>query len=520
MEYAAGSRWAVAEWRASPQNQEMTVTEPRSTAAHYDVIIVGAGLSGIGAAYRLQEQHPQRSYAILEARVAIGGTWDLFRYPGVRSDSDMYTLGYPFKPWTSAQMIGSGPQIRDYIEETARENGIDQHIQFSTKVERAEWSSDDQRWTLTLSSEGERRQLTTSFLYLCSGYYSYDQPYDAQLPGIEAFGGTVVHPQFWPEDLDYRGKKVIVVGSGATAVTVVPAMADGGAGHVTMLQRTPTYMAVLPSEDPVAKVVGRRLPPKVADKINRAKSIAGNSLLYQLSRRRPHKVRQMLRGVLEKSGVDAQTLDEHFTPSYEPWDQRLCLVPDGDFFKGMERGDVDVVTDVIDTFIPEGIRLRSGRTIEADIIVTATGLALEIAGGIELAVDGEKIDPATRWLYRGLMLSGVPNAAICFGYINASWTLRADLSNKYVCRLLRHMDEHGYGAAMPIAQRDIEPRPMIDLRSGYVSRGAHLLPRAGATGTWQVRTNYLLDKVAMRGADVTKQMQFAPHLRTKAPTPA
>lgn len=482
------------------------------------MVIVGAGLSGVGAAYRLQEQHPERSYTILEARDAIGGTWDLFRYPGVRSDSDMYTLGYPFKPWTSAQMIGSGPEIREYIEQTARENGIDRHIQFGTKVERAEWSSDDQRWTLTVTHQGQQHHITTSFLYLCSGYYSYDRPYDAQLPGIDAFQGTVVHPQFWPEDLDYRGKKVVVVGSGATAVTVVPAMADGGAAHVTMLQRTPTYLTVLPSEDPIARIVGKRLPPKVADKINRAKSIAGNSLLYQMSRRRPQKVRQLLRGILEKSGVDAKTLDEHFTPSYEPWDQRLCLVPDGDFFRGMKEGKVDVVTDLIDTFVPEGIRLRSGRTLEADVVVTATGLALEIAGGIELSVDGERVDPATRWLYRGLMLSGVPNAAICFGYINASWTLRADLSSKYVCRLLTHMDEHGYAVAVPVAQPDIAQRPMIELSSGYVSRSAHLLPRAGATGPWRVRTNYAIDRAAMSTADLTTQMQFTVRRRAKAAT--
>lgn len=496
----------------------MTLTESSSTTAHFDVVIVGAGLSGIGAAYRLQQSHPHRSYSILESRDAIGGTWDLFRYPGVRSDSDMYTLGYPFRPWTSSRMIGSGDDIRQYIVETAHENGIDRHIQFGTKVLAADWSSDDQQWTVSVVQGGEHRHITCSFLYLCAGYYSYDQPYDAQLPGIGRFGGTVVHPQFWPEDLDYQGKKVVVIGSGATAVTVVPAMADGGAAHVTMLQRSPTYMAVLPSDDPIAKALRKRLPAKIADKLNRAKSIVGNSLMYQISRRRPALARKMLRGVLEKSVTDPTVLDEHFTPTYDPWDQRLCLVPDGDLFRAMNDGRVDVATDRIEGFTASGIQLESGRTLDADIVVTATGLELELAGGIRLSVDGEPVDAAQRWLYRGLMLTGVPNAAICFGYINASWTLRADLSSRYVCKLLSYMDKRGFAVATPVAEDGVAPRPMLDLSSGYVTRSADLLPKAGASGPWLVRQNYALDALSMRTADVAKQMQFT--ARTPAQAPA
>ncbi|WP_228389090.1 flavin-containing monooxygenase [Cumulibacter manganitolerans] len=497
----------------------MSMADSASTASEVDVVVVGAGLSGIGAGYRLQQAHPERSYAILEARDAIGGTWDLFRYPGVRSDSDMYTLGYPFKPWTSPQMIGSGDDIREYVAETAREFGIDRHIRFGSKATDAAWSSETQRWTLTVTHGGERREIRCAFLYLCAGYYRYDQPYDAQLPGLDRFAGTVVHPQFWPEGLEYAGKKVVVVGSGATAVTLVPALADSGAAHVSMLQRTPTYMTVLPTEDPLArKLDGSRIPPKIVDKINRAKSIAGNSLIYQLSRRRPETVRKMLRGILEKAVDDPAVLDRHFTPTYQPWDQRLCLVPDGDLFRAMNDGRVDVVTDHIETFLPEGVRLRSGDVLEADIVVTATGLALEVAGGIALSVDGEQVDPAQRWQYRGLMLSGVPNAAVCFGYINASWTLRADLSSRYVCRLLSYLDEHGYGVAMPIAPGDLDARPMLDLRSGYVTRSAHLLPRAGAAAPWRVRQNYALDALHMRRADLAESMQFTAKKRPAAVT--
>lgn len=488
----------------------------------YDVIIVGAGLSGIGAAYRLQESHPHRSYAILEGREAIGGTWDLFRYPGVRSDSDMYTLGYPFRPWTNRKSIADGETIREYVTDTAAENGIDKHIQFQTKVQSAQWSSADERWTLTVTrTDGEQartEELTAAFVFMCSGYYNYEHPYEPVFEGIEDFAGQVVHPQFWPEDLDYAGKKVVVIGSGATAVTVVPAMTDR-AEHVTMLQRTPTYFTVLPEEDPIAKRLRSLLPEKLAYKIIRGKNVALTSAFYQLCRRRPKVAKKLLQSQVTHFLKDAKQTEQHFNPPYQPWDQRLCVVPDADFFRAVRSGKASVVTDHIERFVPKGIKLRSGKVLEADIVVTATGLALQMVGGVDISVDGSPVDASETWLYRGVLLSGVPNLAICIGYVNASWTLRSDLTARYVARLLTYLDQNGYSVATPTAPTSQDEQPLLPLDSGYIARSAALMPKLGTADPWLMPQNYLRDAASMRTADVTRSMSFGRRARKTAAAP-
>ncbi|MEU8240779.1 NAD(P)/FAD-dependent oxidoreductase [Actinoplanes missouriensis] len=470
---------------------------------HFDVLIIGAGLSGIGAAWRLQDQRPGDTYAILEARSAIGGTWDLFRYPGVRSDSDMYTLSYPFRPWREPESLASGDKIRRYIEETAAEAGITRHIRFDKRVVRADWSSTDSRWTVR-TADGS--VLTCAFLYGCAGYYSYTEGHQPDFPGLSDFAGTLVHPQFWPEDLDYTGKRVVVIGSGATAVTLVPAMA-ADAAHVTMLQRSPSYLTALPNRDVIADLARKALPPKAANRVARAKNILLTQGFYQLARRRPQLVRRALRGMAVRYLKNPEYVDEHFKPRYDPWDQRLCVIPSGDLFQVISEGRASVVTDHIDTFVPEGIRLTSGTIVEADVVVSATGLSLLPVGGVQLAVDGDPINIGQHAAYRGLMLSGVPNFAYCIGYTNASWTLRADLSHRYVLKLLDHMARHRYATATPTAPAR-SGRPLIDLSSGYVQRALDKFPRQGDRDPWIVRQNYLRDVVATPRADVTRDMTF------------
>ncbi|MGV9680171.1 flavin-containing monooxygenase [Nocardia sp. NPDC003482] len=459
---------------------------------HLDVVIVGAGLSGIGAAYRLQTELPGKSYAILEARDALGGTWDLFRYPGIRSDSDMFTLGYPFAPWRDAKSIADGPSILRYIRETASDNGIEQRIRLRTKVIGAEWSTGDARWTLTVERDGERSSLTCGFLYCCSGYYDYDQGYSPEFPGVESFSGTMVHPQFWPEDLDYRGKRVVVIGSGATAVTLVPSMADE-AELVTMLQRSPTWISAVPGRDKYADRIRELLPPALAHRVIRTKNILFNVGFYQYCRRRPEAARKLLTGLTTRILKDEALVAEHFTPSYNPWDQRLCAAPDADFFKAMRKGKAEVVTDRIDTFVPEGIKLASGKVLPADIVVSATGLKLLAFGGISLVVDGEPVKLSERFVWQGTMMTGVPNFAVCIGYTNASWTLRADLTSRLVCRVLAFMDRRGYRGVVPEPEGDLAEHPLLDLASGYIQRSIADFPRQGDRHPWKVRQNYLLD---------------------------
>jgi monooxygenase len=496
----------------------MTATDlpaPPALAAppqHVDVLIVGAGLSGIGAACHLSTKCPGKSYAILEGREAMGGTWDLFRYPGIRSDSDMFTLGFSFKPWVEGKAIADGPDILRYIHETAREHGVDEHVRYGHKVRRAEWSSERARWTVEAEvvATGETVQVTCGFLFGCTGYYSYDHGHTPRLPGLERFQGRVIHPQRWPEDLDHAGKRVVIIGSGATAVTLVPAMADQ-AEHVTMLQRSPTYIIALPARDPIADALRRVLPPKVAHPVIRWKNVLMMMGSFQLSRRAPGVARKLLRaGVVRHLPPDYE-VDTHFNPAYDPWDQRLCLVPDGDLFRCLRKGEASIVTDRIDTFTETGIRLRSGQELEADLVVTATGLDLLALGGITLSVDGEEVDYANRVAYRGMMLSDVPNAALALGYTNASWTLKCELICEAVCRLLNHMDAHGYDVATPHVENPaMATAPFLkDLKSGYVERSLHLFPRQGADAPWRANQNYILDIRDMRHGRIDDQIRFS-----------
>jgi monooxygenase len=472
-------------------------------AEHFDVLIIGAGLSGIGAAWRLRQMRPGTRYAVLEAREAIGGTWDLFRYPGVRSDSDMFTLSYPFRPWRGADSMASGEQIRQYIVETADEAGITPHIRFGAKVVSADWSSALSRWLLKLADGDE---LSCSFLYACAGYYDYSQGYQPDYPGVESFDGQMVHPQFWPSDLDYAGKRIVVIGSGATAVTLVPALAETAA-HVTMLQRSPTYLTVLPRRDAIADAVRKVMPAKPANRVVRAKNVLLSQGFYHLARRRPQAVRKLLRSVAMKWLNDEALVDRHFKPVYEPWDQRLCVIPGGDLYASLKSGKASVVTDRIESFVPGGIRLASGDILPADIVVSATGLSLIPVGGVEVSLDGVPVEFGSRTAYRGLMLDGVPNLAYCIGYTNASWTLRADLSNRYVCRLLAYMARHGYAVATPKTPGG-RGRPLLDLSSGYVQRALESFPRQGERDPWLVRQNYLRDVLFARRTDVAQDMIF------------
>jgi monooxygenase len=484
----------------------------RMTAQHVDVLIVGAGLSGIGAGYHLQADCPGKTVAILEARDAIGGTWDLFRYPGIRSDSDMFTLGYSFRPWKEAKAIADGRSIRDYVRETARDHGIDRHIRFNHRVVHAEWSTADARWTVEAerTDTQETVRFTCGFLFTCTGYYRYDEGYTPEFPGIERFGGRVVHPQHWTDDIDYAGKRVVVIGSGATAVTLVPAMAERAA-HVTMLQRSPSYVVSLPGRDPVADLLRRALPAKVAYGVVRWKNVAISTLFFQLCRRAPKLAKALIRKRVEQQLPPGYDLDTHFTPSYEPWDQRLCLVPDGDLFAAIRAGRASVVTDRIDSFTDDGLRLASGAELEADLVVTATGLNLLAVGGMRIAVDGTEIQLSETLGYKGMMLSGVPNFAIALGYTNASWTLKCDLTCEYVCRVLNHMDERGYRQCMP-RERDpaLPTQSFIDLNSGYVRRAIDQFPKQGLEAPWRLHQNYARDVALLRyGALEDEALEFS-----------
>ncbi len=470
-----------------------------ATIEHVDVLIVGAGLSGIGAGYRLQSMCPDRRYLILEGRSEIGGTWDLFRYPGIRSDSDMFTLGYPFRPWKDAKAIADGASILRYLKDTAREFGIDRHIRLQQRVCAAAYSSADGRWTLEVESGPEKtlRRYSCDFLYICSGYYDYAQGYTPDFPGRDQFQGLLVHPQQWPQELDCRGKRVVVIGSGATAVTLVPSLAAQGA-QVTMLQRSPTYIADLPSTDSLADLLRRWLPERLAHRLARWKNVLLSLGIYQLCRRAPRLARKLFRWTAARHLPQGYDLDTHFNPRYEPWDQRLCLVPDADLFKSIASGQADVVTEQIDHLSAHGIRLRSGRELPADIVVTATGLQLQLCGGMRISVDGHAVDAGAHFAYKGLMLSNVPNFAFCIGYVNASWTLRADLSSRFVCRLLRHMRRKGYRQCVPRADHaQLEPQPLLGLNSGYFTRAYDFLPKQGPHKPWRVPQNYLLDIKAM-----------------------
>jgi len=463
-----------------------------------DVLIVGAGLSGIGAAHHLQDAFPDKTYTILEARDAIGGTWDLFRYPGVRSDSDMHTLGYRFRPWTQAKAIADGPSILSYVRDTAAEAAIDSHIRFNHRVTQASWSSATARWTVQAVNGTETRTFTCGFLLMCSGYYRYDTGYLPQFPGTGDFGGRIVHPQHWPADLDYAGKRVVVIGSGATAVTLVPALAQAAA-HVTMLQRSPSYILTLPSEDQIAVRLRRLLGTRRGYAVTRWKNVAIAALIYRLSRRRPKMMRGWIRKLTIKQLPAGYDVDTHFKPAYNPWDQRLCLVPDGDLFKAISDGQATVVTGGIATFTKQGLLLESGAELAADIVVTATGLQLLAFGGTELIVDDRPVRLPETMAYKGMMLSGVPNFAFTIGYTNASWTLKADLVSEFVCRLLRHMDSRGFDTCVPVNDDPtVTEQPLLDFSAGYVLRAIDQFPRAGSRAPWRLGMNYAHDVVTLR----------------------
>ncbi|MFI2665935.1 flavin-containing monooxygenase [Micromonospora carbonacea] len=471
---------------------------------HVDVLIVGAGLSGVGAACHLRRACPDKTYAVLEARAAIGGTWDLFRYPGVRSDSDMFTLGYSFKPWTNPRAIADGESIRAYVRDTAREHGVDRHIRFHHRVLAARWDSATARWTVRAHRDdtGEDVTVTCGFLFVCSGYYRYDAGHTPDLPGVDSYTGRLVHPQHWPADLDHTGARVVVIGSGATAVTLVPELARRAA-HVTMLQRSPTYVIALPSRDVLADALRRWLPAKAAYPVVRWKNVLLGTANYQLSRRAPTLVRRYLRRAASGRLPAGYDVDRHFSPRYDPWDQRLCVAPDGDLFAALGGGRADVVTDRIDTFTPTGIRLASGVELTADVVVTATGLDLLALGGMTLTVDGRDVDLAATVAYKGMMLSQVPNFAMTIGYTNASWTLKADLVATYVCRLLRHLDATGQQVVTPLAPAGGPLEPIIDLKAGYVLRSVDALPKQGVAAPWRLHQNYVRDLLLMRHGRLT-----------------
>ncbi len=470
---------------------------------HFDVLIVGAGLSGIGAAHHLQKHCPDRTYAILEGRNAIGGTWDLFRYPGIRSDSDMYTLGYSFRPWEQPKAIADGPSILKYVQDTARDGGIERHIRFGHQVKGASWSTAEARWTVECERSHdalakEPVSISCNFLFMCSGYYSYEGGYTPEFAGLGRFGGRVVHPQKWTDDISYAGQRVVVIGSGATAVTLVPEMAKTAA-HVTMLQRSPTYVVARPSEDALANRLRRWLPPMLAYNLTRWKRVLLGMYVFNMSRRDPGKLKRLILGGVRMALGPDYDVAQHFTPRYNPWDQRLCLVPDGDLFKSIRSGKASVVTDEIDTFTEKGILLKSGTELEADLIVTATGLNLQVLGGLQLTVDGVRIDLAKTLNYKGLMYSGVPNLASSLGYTNASWTLKCDLTCEYVCRLLNHMKKTGMRQCAP-RNTDVAltEQPWVEFTSGYLQRSMHLFPKQGSRPPWKLYQKYPKDIMLLR----------------------
>ena len=477
-------------------------------AEYSDVLIIGAGISGIGAAYRIAEKNPSMTYTVLERRERIGGTWDLFRYPGIRSDSDIFTLSYAYEPWTRPENMAGGADIRQYLTNTARTNGIDQNIRFETHVKSADWDSTTDTWTVHTEQGGVPKSYRGRFLFFGTGYYNYDEPYSPDFPGLEDFGGAVVHPQFWPESLNYEGKNVVVIGSGATAVSMIPALSEKAA-HVTMLQRSPTYLMSLPRINPVLRVLRKVLPRKVSHLIARFLFNTITTVSYQAARKAPKAFARMVRQSALRRLPDGYDVDTHFKPRYKPWDQRLCVILDGDFYNGINDGRVEVVTDHVDHFDAAGIVLKSGDRIDANVVVTATGLQLQALGGISLSVDGAEIMPTERFVYKEYLLEDVPNMAWCIGYTNASWTLRADMTARAVAKLMAYMDEHGYTHAYP--HRGVKPmkeKPTFDLQSGYIQRSPNALPKSGTHRPWNVRHNYVLDLIDHRFDRIEESMVF------------
>jgi monooxygenase len=467
---------------------------------HFDVLIVGAGLSGIGAAHHLQVSCPKKTYLIVEGRESLGGTWDLFRYPGIRSDSDMHTMGFSFRPWTDEKAIAEGATILNYLKDTAREYGIDRHIRYRHRVVEVRWSSEQSLWTVNMErgAERERTSCTCGFLFMCTGYYNYDQGHKPDFPGTDRFRGRVVHPQQWPTDLDYSGKRVVIIGSGATAVTLVPSMAKT-ASHVTMLQRSPSYIIARPGTDPFAIGLKRYLPANWASRLARWKNILLGMYFYRIARSEPEKFSALLIGGAKKQLGENYDVGTHFTPKYKPWDQRLCLAPDGDLFKTIREGHASIVTETIDSFTEDGIKLASGKVLPADVIVTATGLKLQLLTGVEIYVDNSRVELSKTFNYKGTMFSGIPNFALTVGYTNASWTLKAELSSRYVCRLLNYMDRNHWRTAVPqLVEGSAGEQPMITLTSGYIQRAIDQLPKQGTKKPWTLHQNYPRDILALR----------------------
>ncbi|MGB7817600.1 MAG: NAD(P)/FAD-dependent oxidoreductase [Ornithinibacter sp.] len=501
----------------------MSTAHPSPSTEHLDVLVVGAGISGIGVARYLGVEHPGRTYAVLEARGDLGGTWSLFRYPGVRSDSDLYTFGYDFKPWRDEASIADAPAILSYLREAVSENGIADHIRFRHRVLSARWSSHEATWTVLVerTDTGDRLTLTTTWLIGATGYYRYDEPYTPEFAGRDQFEGTIVHPQQWPEHLDVTGKRVVVIGSGATAVTLVPALARTAA-HVTMLQRTPTYVMSRPRRDALAKVLTRALGPDRSFRIVRRKNIIAQRAGWVMARRFPNAFRKLLRRGAVRALPEGYDVDTHFNPPYAPWDQRLCVIPDGDLFEAISAGRASVVTDRVDSFAPHGIRTGSGEEIAADVVVTATGFTLLTFGGIEMTVDDDPVDPAETVAFKGMMLSGIPNFAFFVGYTNASWTLKVGLLAEHLCRLLFHMDEHGYAVCTPrLPDGGLGTRPLLDFGAGYVQRSLDSLPRQGDQEPWTMSMSYRVDERALRRqpvADPALHFERAPSSQVRSAT--
>jgi cation diffusion facilitator CzcD-associated flavoprotein CzcO len=477
-------------------------------AEYSDVLIIGAGISGIGAAYRINEKNPNLTYRVLERRARIGGTWDLFRYPGIRSDSDIFTLSFPFEPWRRPENVADGADIREYLTETARKHGIDQHIRFNTRVVSADWDSTTDTWTVETEHDGVPKTYRGRFVFFGTGYYNYDEPYNPEFPGIEQFSGEVVHPQHWPESLDYTGKHVVVIGSGATAVSMIPSLTEK-AGRVTMLQRSPTYMLSMPRIHPVVQAIRSVLPVRPANRVVRWYNTFFTVMTYVVARKAPRFSRWLIRAMAKKSLPEGYPVDVHFKPRYDPWDQRLCLILDNDLYTAVGDGRAEVVTDAIDHVDATGIVLRSGQHVDADIIITATGLQLQALGGVGVSIDGAEVKPQDRFVYKEHMLEDVPNLAWCVGYINASWTLRADLTARAVAKLLAFMDSHGYTHAYPhLGDMPMPEKPAWNINAGYVQRAAHVLPKSGTHRPWNVRHNYVLDAIDHRFDRIEESMVF------------